>query len=186
MQATPIHSLAVFCGSKDGNNPLYTQHAIDLGKLLVQHNITLVYGGGNVGIMGTIANTIMDHGGKAIGVIPQVLVAWERQHTSLSELLVVDDMHTRKKKMYELCDAAIILPGGFGTLDELFEMVTWNQLSIHDKQIFILNSDGFYDHLIAHIQQMQKESFLYEAAYQRLTIINKPGEFVPFLDHVVR
>ena len=93
--------------------------------------------------MGTIADTVMDHGGKVIGVIPQVLVDWERQHNSLSELLVVDDMHTRKKKMYELCDAAIILPGGFGTLDELFEMVTWNQLSIHDKQIFILNSGRF-------------------------------------------
>lgn len=181
MQATPIHSLAVFCGSKDGNNPIYTEHAIQLGKILVQHQVTLIYGGGNVGIMGTIANTVMDHGGKAIGVIPQVLVDWERQHTSLSELLVVDNMHTRKKKMYELCDAAIILPGGFGTLDELFEMVTWNQLSIHDKQIFILNSDGFYNHLIAHVQQMQSENFLYEAAQKRLSVIKEPADFMSFL-----
>lgn len=182
MQAIPIHSLAVFCGSKDGNNPLYKEHAVQLGQLMVQHNITLIYGGGNVGIMGTIANTVMDHGGKAIGVIPQVLVQWERQHTSLSELLIVDDMHTRKKKMYELCDAAIILPGGFGTLDELFEMVTWNQLSIHDKHIYILNSGGFYNHLIAHIEQMQKESFLYEAARERLSVINEPVDLVRFLN----
>jgi len=96
-------------------------------------------------------------------------------------LLVVDNMHTRKKTMYELCDAAVILPGGFGTLDELFEMVTWSQLSIHDKQIYILNSGGYYKHLIAHIQQMQQESFLYEAAQQRLTVIDNPSELVPFL-----
>jgi uncharacterized protein (TIGR00730 family) len=181
MQAIPIHSLAVFCGSKNGTTPLFMEHAVQLGKLLVAHNVTLVYGGGNVGIMGTIANAVMDNGGRAIGVIPRVLVDWERQHNSLSELLVVDDMHTRKKKMYELCDAAIILPGGFGTLDELFEMVTWNQLSIHDKQIFILNSGGFYDHLLAHIQQMQKEKFLYEAAEKRLAVITEPAELISYL-----
>ena len=93
--------------------------------------------------MGTIADTVMQHGGKAIGVIPQVLVEWERQHRSLTELLVVDNMHSRKKKMYELCDAAIVLPGGFGTLDELFEMVTWNQLSIHDKPSLFLIQVAF-------------------------------------------
>ena len=114
--------------------------------------------------------------GKVIGVIPQVLVEWERQHTGISELFIVDDMHTRKKKMYDLCDAAIILPGGFGTLDELFEMVTWNQLSIHDKLIFILNSGGFYNHLIAHIGQMQEENFLYEAAMKRIIVITTPAE----------
>lgn len=176
-----IQSLAVFCGSKHGNNPLYKQHTIELGKLMANHNITLVYGGGNVGIMGTIADEVMNNGGKVIGVIPQVLVAWERQHTSISELLVVDDMHVRKKKMYDLCDAAIILPGGFGTLDELFEMVTWNQLSIHDKLIFILNSGGFYNHLIAHIGQMQKENFLYEEAQKRMIIIDDPSELINHL-----
>ena len=177
----PIHSLAVFCGSKNGNNPLYKQHTVQLGKLLAKHNITLVYGGGNVGIMGVVADEVMNNGGKVIGVIPKVLVEWERQHTGISELFVVDDMHIRKKKMYDLCDAAIILPGGFGTLDELFEMITWNQLSIHDKMIFILNSGGYYDHLIAHIRQMQDENFLYEEAQKRIIIINSPGEF---LDHL--
>jgi uncharacterized protein (TIGR00730 family) len=177
----PIHSLAVFCGSKNGNNPLYKQHTIQLGKLLAKHTITLIYGGGNVGIMGTIADEVMNNGGKVIGVIPQVLVEWERQHTSISELLVVDNMHTRKKKMYDLCDAAIILPGGFGTLDELFEMITWNQLSIHDKMIFILNSGGFYNHLIAHIRQMQQEGFLYEEAQKRVIIIDNPSELAEHL-----
>ncbi|MFC0775217.1 LOG family protein [Terrimonas alba] len=176
-----IRSLAVFCGSKIGKNPLFSQHTIELGKLMAAQSITLVYGGGNVGIMGLIADEVMNNGGKVIGVIPQVLVEWERQHTSITELFVVDNMHARKKKMYDLCDAAVILPGGFGTLDELFEMVTWNQLSIHDKLIFIVNSDGFYNHLIAHIKQMQEESFLYEEAQKRIIVIDAPSDL---LDHL--
>ena len=177
----PIRSLAVFCGSKYGENMMFRQHTIELGQLMAKQSVTLVYGGGNVGLMGIIADEVMNNGGKVVGVIPQVLVAWERQHTSISELIVVDDMHTRKKKMYDLCDAAVILPGGFGTLDELFEMVTWNQLSIHDKLIFILNSDGYYNHLIAHIKQMQDERFLYEEAQKRLIVLNKPADLLPFL-----
>ena len=177
----PIHALAVFCGSKNGNNSLYADHSLALGKLLATHNITLVYGGGNVGIMGKIADETMRSGGKVIGVIPKVLVDWERQHDSISELIVVDNMHTRKKMMYELCDAAVILPGGFGTLDELFEMVTWNQLSIHDKLIFILNSGGYYDHLIAHIDRMQQENFLYEEARKRLIILGSPQDLLTHL-----
>jgi uncharacterized protein (TIGR00730 family) len=176
-----LQSLVVFCGSKYGNNAIYRQHAIQLGKLFAQYNITLVYGGGSVGIMGAIADEVMQGGGKVIGVIPQVLVDWERQHRSITELLVVDGMHSRKKKMYELCDAAIILPGGFGTLDELFEIVTWNQLSIHDKMIFILNSDGFYDHLIAHINKMHEEGFLYEEARKRLVIIQEPEDIIKYI-----
>lgn len=177
----PLQSLAVFCGSKNGINKTYIQHAIELGRIMASHNITLVYGGGSVGIMGTIADEVLLNGGKAIGVIPQVLVDWEREHKSLSELFVVDNMHTRKKKMYDLCDAAIVLAGGFGTLDELFEMITWNQLSIHDKRIYIINSDGFYNHLIGHINQMQQEGFLYEAARERLTILNEPSDLLPHL-----
>jgi uncharacterized protein (TIGR00730 family) len=181
MEATSIRSLAVFCGSKNGKTPLYIEHAIELGKILVKHDITLIYGGGNVGIMGIIADSVMNDGGKAIGVIPQVLVGWERQHNALTQLLIVDDMHSRKKKMYELCDAAIILPGGFGTLDEMFEMITWNQLSIHDKRIFILNSGGFYNHLLAHIRQMQKENFLYETAQKRIIVIEEPAGLISHL-----
>lgn len=177
-----IRSLAVFCGSKNGNDPVYAQHAAQLGKILADHEITLIYGGGSIGIMGTIADAVMMNGGKVTGVIPQVLVDWERQHTSISELIIVDNMHVRKKKMYELSDAAIILPGGFGTLDELFEMVTWNQLSIHDKHIYIINSSGFYDHLIAHIQKMQQGGFLYESAYNRIIIINTPADIIAYLD----
>src|SRR5215204_6433286 len=120
----PVHSLAVFCGSHVGNNPIYVKHANELGQLMAEKNISLIYGGGSVGIMGTIADSVMAHGGKVVGIIPQVLVEWERQHRNITELIVTDDMHIRKRTIYGLCDAAVILPGGFGTLDELFEMLT--------------------------------------------------------------
>ncbi len=177
----PIQSLAVFCGSKNGNNPLFAQHTAELGRIMGRSKITLVYGGGSVGLMGKIADSVLSQEGKVIGVIPQVLVDWERQHTGITQLLIVEDMHIRKKKMYELCDAAIILPGGFGTMDEFFEMLTWNQLSIHDKELFILNSGGYYDHLICLIQHMEKEGFLYTEAISRIKIIAEPQELLPYI-----
>ena len=177
----PITSLAVFCGSKDGIDSVYIEHAQQLGKLMAEHTIKMIYGGGSSGLMGTVADSVMQHRGNVVGIIPHVLVEWERQHHGITELIIADDMHERKKKMYELCDAAIILPGGFGTLDELFEMLTWNQLSIHDKDIFILNSNGFYDHLLAHIEQLDKQGFLYESAKERITVLSDPAELVQYL-----
>lgn len=171
-----IRSLAVFCGSKKGTNPRYTEDAEKLGKLMADHQVRLIYGGGSAGIMGSIADAVMANGGTVTGIIPKLLLEWEVQHQAISELIVSDDMHIRKKTLYSLCDAALILPGGYGTLDELFEIVTWNQLSIHDKQIFILNTDGFYDHLILHIKKMKEEEFLYEKAHQPILIINDPAE----------
>lgn len=176
-----IKSLAVFCGSKSGNNPLYIAHATQLGYLLGEKNITVVYGGSSKGIMGAIANAVLEKNGKAIGVIPKVLLEWEQQHNSLTELHEVADMHVRKALIYEKCDAAIILPGGYGSLDEFFEILTWNQLSIHNKKIFILNSAGFYDHLIAHLKKMEDERFLYDAVSERIKIINEPGELAKYL-----
>lgn len=176
-----IQSLAVFCGSKKGTNPLYTEHAAQLGKLMAENNIRVIYGGGSAGIMGTIADSAMEHGGKVTGIIPKLLLEWEVQHQHITELIVSDDMHIRKKTLYNLCDAAIILPGGFGTLDELFEIVTWNQLSIHDKPVFILNTDGFYNHLILHIQKMREEEFLYEQAEKRVIIIDDPVELLNYI-----
>lgn len=171
-----ITSLAVFCGSKSGNNPLFEIHATQLGHLLAEKNITLIYGGGNKGIMGAVANAVLEKNGKVVGVIPQLLTDLEHSHHGITELIVVENMHVRKKMLYEKCDAAIILPGGFGTLDELFEMLTWNQLSIHNKDIFILNSAGFYDHLLAHARQMQAERFLYNNIEDRITVISQPEE----------
>jgi uncharacterized protein (TIGR00730 family) len=177
-----INSLAVFCGSKHGFDEMYTTQAITLGKIMAQRNIRLIYGGGKTGIMGAVADAVLQAGGKVTGIIPHVLVAWEHQHERLTEMIIADDMHSRKKKMYELCDAAIILPGGFGTLDELFEMLTWNQLSIHDKKIFILNTNGFYDHLLRHITSLEKNGFLYESAKERITVLREPNEIESFCE----
>ncbi len=174
MNKSNIKTVAVFCGSKSGNNPLFVEHAATLGKLIAQHEITLVYGGGRVGLMGTVADAVMNNNGKVIGVIPEVLLSWEQQHKSITDLRVVNDMHVRKKMMYELCDAAIILPGGHGTLDELFELITWNILKIHEKKIILLNSAGFYDHLIAHIKNMQQHEFLHEDWQKRISIHDSP------------
>jgi uncharacterized protein (TIGR00730 family) len=177
-----INSLAVFCGSKKGNNPLYEQHAAALGKLLAENNIMLIYGGGKVGIMGALADAVMQHHGKVTGIIPRVLLDWEHQHEGITELMVVEDMHTRKKRMYDLCDAALVLPGGFGTLDEMFEMITWNQLSIHDKKIFLLDSADYFKHLLLHMKQMEEQGFLYETVMERITVISRPEEIISFIN----
>lgn len=171
-----ISSLAVFCGSKSGNNPLFEQQAKELGWLLASENVTLIYGGGNKGIMGAVANAVLEKSGTVIGIIPRVLTEWEAHHEGITDLIIVDTMHTRKLMLYDKCDAAIILPGGFGTLDELFEMLTWNQLSIHDKKIFLLNTGGFYDHLIAHIMHMQGENFLYDKIEDKIVILDSVQE----------
>ena len=176
-----IQALAIFCGSKYGNNPAFRADAETLGALLAGRGVTLIYGGGRNGLMGVSADAVMAAGGTVRGVIPQVLTQWEHQHTDISELVVVEDMHVRKRTLYEMCDAALILPGGFGTLDELFEILTWNQLSLHDKRVFILNTGGFYDHLIVHLQKMQEEGFLYTRVEDQIVVLNTPGEIEQYL-----
>jgi uncharacterized protein (TIGR00730 family) len=167
-------SVAVFCGSNKGNDPIYMQHAKELGNLLCEHGIKLIYGGGNTGLMGAIANAVLDNGGEVIGVIPEMLTTMERQHLKITKLHIVDSMHTRKKMMYDLCDAAIVLPGGNGTLDEMFEMVTWNGLSIHDKKIILLNTAGYYNNLIGHINTMQVAGFLHNDWRETLAVYQTP------------
>ena len=176
-----IKSIAVFCGSKSGNNPIYEDHSHQLGILLAERNISIIYGGGNKGLMGAVANAVLHKNGVVIGIMPELLKSWEHQHEGITELLIVDTMHTRKRLLYERCDAAIILPGGYGTMDEIFEILTWNQLKIHTKQIFILNSGGFYDHLIRHIQVMHENGFLYDYPDLQMTILKQPEELIPFL-----
>lgn len=176
-----ISALTVFCGSRTGNNSIYEEHAATLGTILAKKNIKLVYGGGNKGLMSAVANAVLANGGSVTGIMPKVLAEWEHQHNGLTELIIVEDMHTRKKMLYEKCDAAVILPGGYGTLDEMFEMLTWNQLSIHNKHIFILNTAGFYNNLIAHIEQMLQESFLYDNIEKRMTILSTPDQLENYL-----
>lgn len=177
-----INRLAIFCGSKTGNNVLYQQHALELATIMAENNIELVYGGGRKGIMGIVADTVLQKGGIVRGVIPQVLVDWEHQHEGLSELFIVDDMHVRKRKMYELSDGVMILPGGFGTLDELFETLTWNQLSLHDKKVFILNTAGFYDRLLLHLQYLNDEGFLWSQLDGLMVVLKNPEELLQHLN----
>ena len=176
-----ILSIAVFCGSKTGLNKLFTEHAYKLGEILAEHRITVIYGGGRRGLMGTIADGALSKQGKVIGIIPKLLLDTEHQHDEITELQIVETMHIRKQLLYENCDAAIILPGGFGTLEEVFEMLTWIQRDIHNKKILFLNSGGFYDHLIAHIQHMENEGFLYGSFTEKATVISSPEEIIPYI-----
>jgi hypothetical protein len=173
---TSIESLAVFCGSKTGTNPIFRADALTLGHWMADHHIRLIYGGGSAGLMGIIADAVLEKGGQVTGIIPSLLLEWEVQHRGLTELIIAEDMHQRKKELYSRCEAALVLPGGFGTLDELFEIITWNQLTIHDKPIIILNSDGFYDALLQHIDCMRKEGFLYQEALDKISVIQKVEE----------
>ncbi|MGF7232628.1 TIGR00730 family Rossman fold protein [Arachidicoccus sp.] len=174
-----ISSVAVFCGSQNGKNPVYLEHAEALGKLLAKNNIHIVYGGGNSGIMGAVANRCLNNGGYVTGIIPKMLVEKERAHTNLSQIHIVEDMHTRKQMMYSLCEAILILPGGNGTLDEMFETITWNVLNIHNKKIILLNSAGFYDALIEHTKTMRTEGFLYTP--DNIDICSSPEEIMEIL-----
>jgi uncharacterized protein (TIGR00730 family) len=177
-----IKSLTVFCGSKNGNDPLFCEHAKQVGALLGKNGITLIYGGGNKGIMGAVANSVLENNGKVIGIMPRLLAVPEHQHNGVTEMLEVEGMHERKRLLYEKCDAALVLPGGFGTMDEFFEMLTWNQLSIHNKKIFVLNTSGFYDHLITFLNKAEDDGFLYSDIHQYLYILSSPGELKVFLD----
>ncbi len=165
-----IAAVTVFCGSKPGNDPAFVSTADKLGKLLAEKGVTMVYGGGNKGIMGTIANASLGAGGKVIGIIPKILIEWEAQHTGLTELIVTDSMHSRKLLLYDKCDAAIILPGGMGTMDELFEMLTWNNLGIHEKKVFVLNTNGYYNALIQLLDTMDQQGFMYDNWRSRLIV----------------
>ena len=153
-------SICIFCGSSAGRNSAYRKTAVELGRLLAEKSLNLVYGGGNIGLMGEIAQSVINSGGKAIGVIPQFLVEKELVYTKLSEVRVVDTMHERKAIMAELADAFIAMPGGFGTLEETVEVLTWAQLGLHRKPIGLLNIDGYYDCLNDFFNHMVAEGFL--------------------------
>jgi uncharacterized protein (TIGR00730 family) len=155
-----MKSLCVYCGSSFGNSPRYADAARVLAKQMVEHDIGLVYGGGKVGLMGVIADEVLKLGGRATGVIPQALFDKEVGHTGLSELHVVQNMHERKAMMAELADGFAALPGGIGTLEELFEILTWAQLGFHQKPVGVLNVDGFYDGLIAFLQMQVSQGFV--------------------------
>lgn len=149
-----IQSIAIFCASSPGFDPIWMNDARHVGQYLAREGVTVVYGGGRVGLMGAVADGAMENKGKVIGVIPNFLNSKEISHSGITELISVETMHERKLKMNDLCEGIIALPGGFGTMEELFEMITWGQLGLHKKPVGLLNTNGFYNHLIAFIQQM--------------------------------
>lgn len=152
--------IAVYCGSSAGPNQIYRKQAAELGRFLAENSIHVIFGGGKIGMMGALANAALESGGKVIGVIPRFLHVKEVAHTQLTELITVDTMHERKALIEEMCDGAIALPGGFGTLDELFEMLTWGQLGLHDKAVGILNTNGYFDPILSALDRMVEEGFL--------------------------
>lgn len=174
-----MKSIAVFCGSSLGASEAYRQGAILLGKELAKRQITLIYGGASVGIMATVANTVLEEGGKVIGVIPTLLEEREIAHQQLTELIVVKTMHERKSKMMELADGFIALPGGPGTLEEFFEVFTWNQIGLLQKPCAIFNMENYFDLLISFFDHMQNEQFL-KAQYREALIVD--GDAAALLD----
>ncbi|WP_340198437.1 TIGR00730 family Rossman fold protein [Ascidiimonas sp. W6] len=168
-----MKSIVVFCGSSEGNDQHIIKEAYELGKCLAKQNITLVYGAAHIGIMGQVASGCLDHGGKVIGVIPDFLKIKEVYHTGLTELIVTKTMHERKLIMHDLSEGVITLPGGYGTLEELFEMITWGQLGLHTKPVGILNVSGFYNDLLAMLEKMVKTEFLKPQNYEMLLVENK-------------
>lgn len=169
-----MKSLCVFCGSNPGASPDYARAAARMGSLLAERGITLIYGGGHVGLMGVLADAALAADGRVIGVIPEALEAREVAHTGLTELRVVRSMHERKALMSELADGFIALPGGIGTMEEWFEVWTWGQLGIHPKPLGMLNVASYYDHLLAFLDRMVADGFLPQA-HRSMAIVGEDG-----------
>lgn len=181
-----LNAICVFCGSSEGNDVKTIEIAYELGVTLAQQNISLVYGAAKIGIMGKVAEGTLAHHGNVIGIIPEFLKLKEVVHLGLAELITTENMHQRKLKMQELSDGFITLPGGFGTLEELFEIITWSQLGLHQKPIGLLNINGFYDHLLELLENMVRNGFLKMENYELLLVdtkinglLKKMKEFTP-------
>ncbi|GGP26486.1 LOG family protein [Silvimonas amylolytica] len=173
-----MKSVVVFCGSRKGERPEYLAAARELGQVLAERELTLVYGGGRVGLMGAVAEAALDAGGKVIGVIPAFMRERELALAQCTELIVVDSMHTRKARMAELGDAFIAMAGGFGTFDELFEILTWGQIGIHGKPVGLLNTAGYYSALRQFLEQTVTEGFVHDGELAKLQMADTPVALV--------
>lgn len=171
-----MKKICVYCASSSKVNSEYVETARKLGKILAENNIELVYGGGSVGLMGVLADSVLENGGRVTGVIPRFMVEVEWQHDGLTELILTESMHERKEKMAELADAVVALPGGCGTLEELLEIITWKQLGIHSLPIVIVNVNGYYNHLLAQFQQAANELFMRPEHLQMWNVTNSAEE----------
>lgn len=170
-----MKSIAVFCGSSEGAPSIYKENALKLGQELAKQQITLIYGGANVGLMGIVADVVLEHGGSVIGVLPQFLQNREIAHMGLTELIMVDSMHERKSKMAELADGFIALPGGPGTLEEYFEIFTWGQLGLHQKPCGLLNINQYFDPLVSMFDTMERNHFM-QSKYRAMVITDSTAE----------
>ncbi|MGB9092316.1 MAG: TIGR00730 family Rossman fold protein [Pseudomonas farsensis] len=181
----PVRSVCVFCGASTGANPAYRDAAIALGQAIAQRGLKLVYGGGAVGLMGIVANAAMAAGGEVVGIIPQSLLDAEVGHKGLTRLEVVDGMHARKARMAELSDAFIALPGGLGTLEELFEVWTWGQLGYHAKPLGLLDVNGFYEKLGGFLDHVVEEGFVRPQHRAMLQLAQQPDQLLDAMDSFV-
>lgn len=177
-----LSSVAVYCGSNLGSDPAFAAAASSLGRMLAEREIRLVYGGGHVGLMGAVADAVLDGGGQAHGVITRALLAKEVAHRGLTELVIVDSMHERKAAMADAADAFIMLPGGFGTFDEFFEVLTWTQLGIHAKPCGILDISGYFEPLRAQVDAAVTAGFVRPAHRDTVIVDNDPGSLLDRLD----
>ena len=178
-----MKSIVVFCGSSDGYNECYREAAYALGSFLASRGTRVVYGGAKIGLMGALADGVLNNNGKITGVIPEFLKTKEVAHERLSELIIVNTMHERKLKMHELSDGIIALPGGWGTMEELFEMLTWGQLGLHRKPVGLLNVNGYYEALKALTDNMVSEGFLSEFVNSSLLISNSMEELISEMEN---
>ena len=181
-----IERLAVYCGSAAGGESIFADAARELGRVMAERGIDLVYGGGRLGLMGIVADTVLDGGGKVYGVIPRTLVEHEVAHLGCTELHTVSGMHERKAKFTELADAFVCLPGGIGTLDELFEAWTWNALGYHAKPFCLLNVNGFWEGLSGFMDHVRDSGFLSDARRAQLLMADTPGAAIDLLDEAAR
>lgn len=173
---TEIQNVCVYCGSSSRVDEIYKTAAADLGKNLANEGWGVVYGGGRVGLMGIVADTALENGAKVIGIIPEHIQAREVEHTDLTELHVVDSMHIRKQMMVDRSDAFVILAGGLGTLDELFELLTWKQLGLHDKPVVIVNINGYWSHLLSAIDGIADSGFMRPEDKDLFVVVNEVSE----------
>jgi len=180
-----MKAICVFCGSNFNSDPVLKHATEQLAETMVSRNITLVYGGGKVGVMGLLADHLLSLGGKAIGVIPQFLLDKEVGHSGLTELHIVENMHQRKQLMNDFCDGVITLPGGFGTLEEFFEVLTWLQLGLHQHPVGLLNVNGFYDYLLKQLDVMVEQQFLKPANRKLVLTSGDAIELVNLMDNCV-
>lgn len=173
-----MQNICVYCASSSKIDSKYVETAKKLGSLLADNKMQLVYGGGSVGLMGVLADSVLENRGNVIGIIPKFMVEAEWQHNGLTELILTESMHERKEKMASLSNAAVALPGGYGTLEELLEVITWKQLGIYKNPIIIVNVDGYYDHLLAQFRQAADELFIRPQHLEMWTVVNTAEEAI--------